>query len=117
MAKKRFIEHRPEPHGHHDHPDPHLRPQAIKRLKWTFLIGFSLFFGEALGSWYSHSLALLADSFHVLADLGAVVVTLFASYLAERPQSSKRSYGYYRLEVLSALFNGLLVIVRFFLCR
>ncbi|MDB5037749.1 MAG: hypothetical protein JWQ35_1277 [Bacteriovoracaceae bacterium] len=109
MAKTRFIEHKPEPHGHHEHPDPELRPKAVKRLQITFLIGFGLFFIEAIGSWFSHSLALLADSFHVLADLGAVGITLLATYLAERPQTSRRSYGYYRLEVLAALFNGVLL--------
>jgi cobalt-zinc-cadmium efflux system protein len=96
--------------GHHEHPDTELRPKAIRRLRTTLLIGIVLFLAEALGSWYSHSLALLADSFHVLADLGAVGVTLLASTLAERPQSSKRSYGYYRLEVLAALLNGAILI-------
>lgn len=110
MSKKRFIGHTPEPHAHHDHPDPVLRPNAIRRLKLTFLIGLGLFIGEAIGSWFSHSLALLADSFHVLADLAGVFVTLVATFLAERPQSSKRSYGYYRLEVLAALLNGLVLL-------
>lgn len=109
MAKTRFIEHKPEPHDHHAHPDPELRPKAIKRLRWTFFIGLGLFVAEAAGSFLTSSLALLADSFHVFADLCAVGVTLLASYLAERPQSSKRSYGYYRLEVLAALFNGCLL--------
>jgi cobalt-zinc-cadmium efflux system protein len=118
MAKTRFIDHKPEPHGHHEHPDPQLRPKAIRRLKITFAIGASLFFIEAVGSWFSHSLALLADSFHVLADLGGVFVTLLATHLAERPQTAKRSYGYYRLEVLAALFNGCILLgLAFFIMK
>lgn len=118
MSKGRFIEHHPEPHDHHAHPDPELRPKAFKRLRWTFFIGLALFIAEAIGGWYSNSLALLADSFHVLADLGAVAVTLLASHLAERPKSSKRSYGYYRLEVIAALFNGcLLLALAYFVFR
>ncbi len=110
MSKTRFIDHKPEPHSHHESPDQDLRPKALKRLKLTLLVGLSLFLIEALGSWFSHSLALLADSFHVLGDLGAVFVTLIASKLAERPKNSRRSYGYYRLEVIAALFNGCLLL-------
>ncbi len=111
MAKECLISHRPRPHEHPEAPDSQLRPKALKRLRITFFIGFGLFLTEFLGAWWSGSLALLADSYHVLGDLGAVTVTLLASYLAERLKSKSRSYGYYRLEVLAALFNGLLLIV------
>ncbi len=109
MKSQRFTKHRPEPHAHHEHPDQQERHLAIRRLKWTLLVGLALVLFEAVGSWLSNSLALLADAFHVSADVAAVSITIVASFLAERPQTPKRSYGYYRLEVLAALFNGLLL--------
>jgi len=111
MSKVRLIQHRPEPHLHPEHPDPSLRSQAVGRLKLTLLVGLAMIICESVGSWLSHSLALLADAVHVLADVLAIAITLLASRLAERPQSPKRSYGYYRLEVLAALFNGLLLVL------
>lgn len=110
MAKRRLIEHRPEPHHHHQDPDCHLRPKAISRLQTTFLLGLGLFLMEFIGAWLTSSLSLLADSYHVLGDLGAIGVTLLAGFLAERLRSRKRSYGYYRLEILSALFNGFILL-------
>jgi len=63
-----------------------------------------------VGGWISGSLALVADATHMLADTFALGMALFAAWLASRPKSLWRSYGYYRLEVLAALFNGLLLL-------
>jgi len=65
---------------------------------------------EMVGGWISGSLALIADATHMLADTFALAMALFAAWLAERPKTLWRSYGYYRLEVLAALLNGLLLI-------
>ncbi|MBI1902298.1 MAG: cation transporter [Planctomycetia bacterium] len=52
------------------------------------------------------SLALLADSGHMLSDMGALGLAAFAAWIADRPATSKRTYGYYRAEILAALVNG-----------
>lgn len=73
---------------------------------------------EGIGSWLSGSLALLADTMHVLGDSAALGFTLFASWLAARPQTPERSYGYYRIEILAALLNGsVLLVLSFFILK
>jgi cobalt-zinc-cadmium efflux system protein len=65
---------------------------------------------EALGGWLSNSLALLSDAGHMLADAGAIGLSLFALRIGARPADAKRTYGYYRLEILAALINGALLL-------
>jgi cobalt-zinc-cadmium efflux system protein len=57
------------------------------------------------------SLALLADAGHVLADVGAIGLALFAAWLAARPASPQRTFGFRRTEILAALANGLTLVV------
>src|ERR671931_2657805 len=61
---------------------------------------------EAVGGWVSNSLALLSDAGHMLADAAAIGLSLFALRIATRPADARRTYGYYRLEILAALVNG-----------
>jgi len=65
---------------------------------------------EVVGGVVSHSLALLSDAGHVLADLLALGMTLFALRLAERPISDRATFGYHRVGVLVALLNGLSLV-------
>jgi cobalt-zinc-cadmium efflux system protein len=110
MAKERLTNHEPAPHDHPDHPDFKVRDQAFGRLKIAFGISVSLIILELLGAFFSESLALLADAGHVTADAVALGITLLAAYLAKTLQSSKRSYGYYRLEIIAAFVNGVFLI-------
>lgn len=103
--------HSPPPHTHPEHPDPQKRLRAFSRLKATYFVAVSLFLISVTGSILSGSLALLADAFHTLADLLALSLTLGAAWMATTLRSRKRSFGYYRLEILAALLNGLLVLV------
>ncbi len=69
---------------------------------------------EAIGGWYSNSLALLADAGHMLTDVAALSLTLAAVWFASRPATSNKTYGYYRLEILAAFVNGIaLVLISF----
>lgn len=61
---------------------------------------------EAVGGWLTGSLALLADAAHMLSDCAALGLSLFAVRIAQRPADARRTYGYYRTEVLAALVNG-----------
>ena len=64
-------------------------------------------FVEVVGGVLSGSLALLADAGHMLTDAAAILLALFAMWIAERPASVESTFGYYRTEVLAALFNTL----------
>ncbi|HEX2209955.1 MAG TPA: cation diffusion facilitator family transporter, partial [Longimicrobium sp.] len=65
---------------------------------------------EFVGGWLSNSLALLADAGHMLSDTGALALSLFALWIAQRPATPTRTYGYYRTEILAALANAATLI-------
>jgi cobalt-zinc-cadmium efflux system protein len=67
--------------------------------------------GEAIAGFATGSLALLADAGHNLSDVVALAVALVASWLASRPATPQRSFGFQRAEVLSALANGAVLVV------
>ncbi len=96
-------------HSHsHSHQIGHDRSHARRKaLLWAFGINAVFLVIELVGGLLSHSMALLADAGHMLSDVAALGIALIASRIAERPPSSKRSYGYGRAEVLSGLVNGL----------
>jgi cobalt-zinc-cadmium efflux system protein len=58
-----------------------------------------------------NSLALLADAGHVLSDIAAIGLALFAAWMAARPSSPQRTFGFRRGEILAALFNGFTLVV------
>jgi cobalt-zinc-cadmium efflux system protein len=66
---------------------------------------------EAVGAWWTGSLALAADAGHMLTDVGAVGLALFAAWIAARPPTPAKTYGYYRVEILAALVNALVLLV------
>lgn len=66
---------------------------------------------EAVGGWLTNSLALLADAGHMLTDVAALSLTLGAIWFAERPANEKKTYGYYRIEILAALINGIALLL------
>ena len=65
---------------------------------------------EVAGGIWSGSLALLADAGHVLTDLLAMLMAYTALVLASRPADTRRTWGYHRFEILSALTNGMLLL-------
>lgn len=82
----------------------------------VLLITVLLFFVELTGGLLSNSLALLSDSGHMLTDTLALTLALLASIFAALPAGKKSTYGFYRLEILSALFNGsVLTIIALFI--
>jgi cobalt-zinc-cadmium efflux system protein len=104
------------PHEHRGHAAPHApggRSGAVSaRLVWVLVLTAVFMVAEAVGGVLSGSLALLADAGHMLTDVAALGLSVFALRLSRRPPSTRRTYGYARLEILAALVNGagLLVI-------
>jgi cobalt-zinc-cadmium efflux system protein len=68
-------------------------------------------FAEAVGGWLANSLALLADAGHMLTDAGALTLTLGAIWFASRPATEKKTYGYYRTEILAAFINAVTLVL------
>ncbi len=65
---------------------------------------------EVVGGLLTNSLALLADAGHMLTDAGGIGLALLAIWFAERPATAEKSYGYYRVEIFSALLNALVLL-------
>lgn len=71
---------------------------------------------EVVGGWFTGSLALLADAGHMLTDVAALALALLAAWFGARPATSRKTFGYYRLEILAALTNGVaLVLIALFI--
>lgn len=66
---------------------------------------------EAVGGWLSGSLALIADAGHMLTDAGALGLSLATAWIARRPATARKTFGYLRLEILAALVNGAVLLV------
>jgi len=78
------------------------RPLALALAITSFY-----FVVEVVGGILTNSLALLSDAGHMFSDIAALGLSLLAFRIARRPATSKRTYGYHRLEILAALINGL----------
>jgi cobalt-zinc-cadmium efflux system protein len=81
------------------------------RLLVAVILATGLFAIEAVFSIATNSLALLAESFHVLIDAVALVIAALAVWLAARPTTERRTYGLLRLEILATVLNTVLLLV------
>lgn len=77
------------------------------RLKWALAVSAVYFFAELIAGFLTNSLALLSDAGHMVTDVAALGLSLFAFRMARRPATLSSTYGFHRLEILAALFNGL----------
>jgi len=81
-----------------------------RRALFLALLITAIIFGvELVGGLLSNSLALLSDAGHMLTDTLALGLALLAAFFAARPATKERTFGFYRLEILSALFNGVIL--------
>jgi cobalt-zinc-cadmium efflux system protein len=92
----------------HDHD--HARVESRRALAVALVLTASYTVVEVLGGLFAGSLALLADAVHMLSDNVALALALVAAWLAAKPATPERTYGYKRAEVLAALANGVLLV-------
>lgn len=89
-------------------------PTAAKRNKRQLTIVFAFtslyLIVEVVGGLITGSLALLADAAHMLTDVGGLGLALFAIRFAERPATPERTYGFYRVEILAAVTNAVVLL-------
>jgi cobalt-zinc-cadmium efflux system protein len=102
-------------HDHdHDHgARGHRHDREAGRKRLLFVLGITAGFMviEFVGGVLANSLALMADAGHMLSDVGALGLAVFALSLARRPPTPNKSYGYLRMEILAALANGVTLVV------
>jgi len=93
------------------HAHAHGHAQGRRAEARSLLLALGLTLGimliEFVGGVLSHSLALRADAGHMLTDASTLLLTLVALWLAGRPADDRRTFGYYRLEILAAAVNGM----------
>jgi cobalt-zinc-cadmium efflux system protein len=117
-------------HDHHGHGHGHgaggatgagldeQRRRSRRRLVIALVLAASYMGAEIVGGLLTGSLALLADAGHMAADVGALLLALFANWVASRPSDVRWTYGRARAEVLAALAQGAgLVAVAFLVVR
>lgn len=97
------------PQAGHDHGD--ARTLNRRRLLLTLCLALGYAVIELIGGLLTGSLALLADSLHMVSDVAALALSLLAVWMAARPASGRRTFGNSRAEILAALANGLALAV------
>src|SRR5438105_11077261 len=88
-------------HESHSHSYDRSRLQVVLAVTSLYLLA------EFAGGLITGSLALLTDAVHLLTDIVSICMSLFAMWIASRPASAAKTYGYVRAEILGALINGL----------
>jgi cobalt-zinc-cadmium efflux system protein len=93
----------------------HVHRTAAARSRGRLTVALVLVAGvlvvEVAGGLWTGSLALLADAGHMFADAGGLALALFAIWIASRPPTPAKTYGYYRAEILAALINALVLLL------
>src|SRR5215475_5959287 len=94
-----------EPHSHAVHHHHAGSLKTALTITATFLVA------EFIGALYTNSLALLADAGHMLTDVAALSLSLFAIRFASRRATPRMTYGFHRVEILAALVNGVFLVL------
>jgi len=86
------------------------RGRNLRRLTVTLALIAAYTVAEAVGGLLTNSLALLADAGHMLSDAASLALALFALWIAQKPRSPDKTFGYHRTEILAALANAMTLI-------
>lgn len=97
-------------HNHAGHSHAHA-PDSKKGLLIALTITGGIMLLEFFGGLVTDSLALLSDSGHMLGDTVSLALSLVAMIFAVKPASRNNSFGFFRLEIMAALFNGITLFV------
>ncbi len=96
---------------HSHRPAEDLRGGAVGALTFALALNAVYTVVEAGAGFASDSLALLADAGHNLSDVFALAIALVAAWLARRPPTPQRTFGFRRAEILAAFVNAVLLVV------
>lgn len=103
--------HAHDPTHDHAHGHDHYRDLGRRRLLFVLALTATFMVVEFVGGWITNSLALMADAGHMLNDVAALGLSIFALWFARRPATPAKTYGYLRIEILAALANGTTLIL------
>ncbi len=98
--------------GHNHSVQTHSTSKSGYRKLWIALwINLAFLIIEFIGGLVTNSLALLADAGHMLTDVAALALALFAAYLMKKPHTPRRTFGFLRAEVLGAFINAAALVL------
>jgi len=99
---------------HHIHQpiksDNQSHSSTQSRMLIVLSITFMVMIAEIIGGLLANSLALLSDAGHMLTDMLALGLSIIAMRFAQKPPTASKTFGFYRLEILAAFFNGILLL-------
>ena len=100
-------------HGHHHGHGHQLGSSSSGKRDLLIALSITLLMMvvEVIGGFLSNSLALLSDAGHMLTDNLALVLSFFALKFASMPATDRRTFGFYRLEILAAFVNGIVLVL------
>ncbi len=97
-------------HGHHHHHHHGAVDMNNNNLLWVTLLNFSITLVQIIGGLISNSLSLLSDALHNLGDSSAIFIAFLAKKRSEKQPDEQHTFGYKRIEILAAFFNGVVLI-------
>jgi cobalt-zinc-cadmium efflux system protein len=98
-------------HAHHHHDLRSVSENGRRDLLIALSITILMMIAEIVGGLLSNSLALLSDAGHMFTDNLALLLSFFAMKFASLPATGRKTFGFYRLEILAALLNGVLLVL------
>lgn len=97
-------------HSHSQHCHEHNHNKSSSKLLIILVLTSIYMVAEFLGGFYTNSLALTADAGHMLGDVGSLILSYFAIWLASRPATPGKTFGYFRAEIFAAFLNGIALV-------
>ncbi len=82
-----------------------------RRLSYSILLNGSIALAELIGGVFANSLALVSDAMHNFSDFIALIISLVATHVMGWSGNAKKSYGYFRFEILAAFINSVLLVL------
>src|SRR3954453_11836458 len=102
--------HHSHAHAHGGHAHARGREANRARMGMALAVNLALVVAAGVGAVVFHSVALVADAGHILSDVGAIGLAMFAAAIAARPARGRRTFGFHRTEILAALANGVTLV-------
>lgn len=87
----------------------HMNLGKTHRLVMMMVLVLGYMLAELITGYFVHSLALIADAFHMLSDFVSLIVGVVATRIAKKPKSSKNTFGWQRSEVMGSLINSIIL--------
>lgn len=92
--------------------DDNQNTDDIKRLKIVLIITSTFLIVEVITGIFTNSLALISDAGHMFTDAAGIGFSLFAiTFASKKALTPQRTYGFYRIEILAALTNSIIILL------